>query len=327
MDVIKDQIQQIDKKIEELKQISLDNEELKTMAETDIKDLETEKGYLNDSLQSMQYSGPAGGKSTSLDDISNSDTCIIEIRAGTGGDEAGLFARELFEMYTRYAETKKWKVELISKNEGGLGNFKEVVVEISGRNPITPFKAFEYESGAHRVQRVPVTETGGRIHTSAATVAVLPIVKDIKIEIRPEDLRVDTFRAGGAGGQHVNKTESAIRITHLPTGLVVQCQDERSQHKNRERAMGILKSKIVDMMHRQQKESLDDIRSEQVGTGDRSEKIRTYNFPQDRVTDHRIKKSWFGLERIMAGQIENILNDTRDLIEHPEKQSDEETED
>lgn len=315
------QIEKIDNEIKELLDMekSLPDEEMRATARIDIESLTEQKSHLVLAIQSMQGMGgtPSSNKGQK-EDPTLSNICIMEIRAGTGGDEAGLFAHNLFDMYTKFAEIRKWKVNLISKNEGGIGNFKEVVFEITGNNPTAfPYKQLEYESGTHRVQRIPVTETGGRIHTSTATVAVLPLVKNVTVEIRPEDLRVDTYRAGGAGGQHVNKTESAIRITHLPTGIVVQCQDERSQHKNRDKAMGVLKSKISDLMRRQEKQSVDDIRSDQVGTGERSEKIRTYNYPQDRVTDHRIKKSWFGMERIMAGEISDILADTRNLIDNP----------
>ena len=312
-DSIKEQITSLEAKIKELEELSstYDDVELKELALVDIASIKQEKTALEDSLNSIEgfekKADKAGHKI--------SDTCILEVRAGTGGDEAGLFANELLTMYIRFAELKKWTVSPISKNEGGLGNIKEASIEITGKGALNPYESLKYETGVHRVQRVPVTDSGGRIHTSTATVAVLPIVKDIKIDIKPEHLRVDTFRASGAGGQHVNKTESAIRITHLPTGLVVQCQDERSQHKNRERAMSILQSKIVEMMNQQQKQSIDDLRADQVGTGERSEKIKTYNFPQDRITDHRVKESWFGIGNILLGNLDKLLTETRVLIE------------
>lgn len=313
IDSIKEQISLLEAKIKELEQLAsnYDDAELKELALMDITSVKAEKEALEDSLSSIEgfdKKADKGGQRIS-------DTCILEVRAGTGGDEAGLFANELLTMYIRYAELKKWTVTPISKNEGGIGNIKEASIEITGKGALNPYAALKYETGVHRVQRVPLTESGGRIHTSTATVAVLPIVKDIKIEIKPEHLRVDTFRASGAGGQHVNKTESAIRITHIPTGLVVQCQDERSQHKNRERAMSILQSKLVEMMNQQQKQSIDELRADQVGTGERSEKIKTYNFPQDRITDHRIKESWFGIANVLLGNLDKILEQTKTIIE------------
>lgn len=313
-ETLREQINALESKINDLRslQSTYEDTEMKALADEDISSLSAEKDALEASLNSIE--GHTKGSNT-INNINNTDTCILEVRAGTGGDEAGLFANELLTMYTRYAEMKKWKVSMVSKNEGGIGNVKEASIEIVGKSPTTPYEALKYETGVHRVQRVPVTESGGRIHTSTATVAILPIVKHIHIDIKPEHLRVDTFRASGAGGQHVNKTESAIRITHLPTGLVVQCQDERSQHKNRERAMSILQSKLVEMMNSQQKQSVDDLRSDQVGTAERSEKIKTYNFPQDRITDHRIKMSWFGIANMLLGNLDKILEQTKIAIE------------
>jgi peptide chain release factor 1 len=313
IDSIKEQILSIENKIKELEDLknSSTSPDMLLLADEDIKSLKKEKEALETSLNAIENT-----KKTSQSNYStNSDTVIIEVRAGTGGDEAGLFANELLNMYIRYAEIQKWKVDIVSKNEGGLGNVKEASIEIIGKASPSPYDKLRYESGVHRVQRVPITDSGGRIHTSTATVAVLPIVKHIQINIKPEHLKIDTFRASGAGGQHVNKTESAIRITHLPTGLVVQCQDERSQHKNKDRAMSILQSKLVEMMNLQQKQSVDEIRSDQVGTAERSEKIKTYNFPQDRITDHRVKISWFGIENVLLGNLDKILTETKQAIE------------
>jgi peptide chain release factor 1 len=236
-----------------------------------------------------------------LDDAS----AFLEIRAGTGGDEAAIFAGDLLRMYTRYAENQRWQVELLSASEGEHGGYKEVISRLSGPGV---YGRLKFESGAHRVQRVPKTEAQGRIHTSAATVAVLPEIEDEAIiAIAPADLKVDTFRASGAGGQHVNKTESAIRITHLPSGLVVECQDERSQHKNRARAMSLLKSRLLQAQQEQRSAEQAAARKSLVGSGDRSERIRTYNFPQGRVTDHRINLTLYHLESILAGGLETII--------------------
>jgi peptide chain release factor 1 len=232
-------------------------------------------------------------------DAADEASVILEIRAGTGGQEAALFAGDLLSMYTRYAELQGWKTEVISLSESDLGGVKEAVAEISGAGVYAKMK---FESGVHRVQRVPVTEASGRIHTSAATVAVLPEPEDVDIEINDSDLKIDVYRASGAGGQHVNKTESAVRITHLPSGIVVATQDERSQHKNRARAMKLLRAKLFDAERERQAASRAAERKGQVGSGDRSERIRTYNFPQGRVTDHRINLTLYELDRVMVGE-------------------------
>ena len=230
---------------------------------------------------------------------------VLEVRAGAGGDEAGLFAAELLRMYLHYADAHGWKTEIIEDGSTELGGVKESVALISGKNV---FQKLKYESGVHRVQRVPVTESSGRIHTSTATVAVLPEAGDVEIEINPNDLRIDTYRASGAGGQHVNRTDSAVRITHIPTGLVVTSQDQRSQIQNRERAMQVLKTRLYDMQRQKQQSEYADQRKGQIGTGDRSERIRTYNFPQGRVTDHRIGLTLYKIDSIMNGDLDEIID-------------------
>jgi peptide chain release factor 1 len=237
-------------------------------------------------------------------DPNDNKNVILEIRAGTGGNEAALFAGDLFRMYSRYAERQGWKVDLLSAAESEIGGFKEVIALINGQGV---FSRLKYESGTHRVQRVPETEAQGRIHTSACTVAVLPEAEEVEVQIDPGELRVDVFRASGAGGQHVNKTESAVRITHLPTGLVVSCQDEKSQHKNRAKAMKVLQARLLDAMRAEQDARMAADRKSQVGSGDRSERIRTYNFPQGRCTDHRINLTLYRLEAIMQGDLDEVV--------------------
>ncbi|KEQ02550.1 MAG: peptide chain release factor 1 [Alphaproteobacteria bacterium] len=237
-------------------------------------------------------------------DAADEKSAILEIRAGTGGNEAALFAGDLFRMYERYAAAKGWKVEVLSASEGEAGGFREIIATVSGRGV---FSKLKFESGVHRVQRVPDTETQGRIHTSAATVAVLPEAEEIDIEVRPEDIRIDTMRASGAGGQHVNTTDSAVRITHLPTGLMVT-SSEKSQHQNRAKAMQVLRSRLYDMERQKADSERSADRKSQVGSGDRSERIRTYNFPQGRVTDHRINLTLYKLDRMMMGEIDEVVD-------------------
>lgn len=238
-------------------------------------------------------------------DPNDEKNVIVEIRAGTGGEEAALFAGTLFRMYSMYAEAKGFRTEIVSENETELGGYKEISFMIEGDGA---FSRLKFESGVHRVQRVPETETAGRIHTSAVTVAVLPEAEEVELEISPADLQIDTYRSSGAGGQHVNKTESAIRITHLPTGTIVECQDERSQHKNREKAMRVLRSRIYEKMMEEQNQKIASDRRSQVGSGDRSERIRTYNFPQGRVTDHRIGLTLYRLEAVLNGDLDEVID-------------------
>lgn len=242
--------------------------------------------------------------------MKQSNKAILEIRAGTGGNEASLFAADLYKMYVRYASIVGWKVKELSKSSGEHKGIKTVTAEIKGKGV---FETLQNESGVHRVQRVPITESSGRIHTSTATVAVLPVVTPFQIEIKPSDIKSDFFRAGGAGGQNVNKVSTAVRITHIPTGMVVECQEERTQGKNREKAMEILRSRLYTIMQEERVKNIADLRADQVGKGERSEKIRTYNFPQDRVTDHRIKKSWGNIEGILKGNLKKIIAATKKL--------------
>ncbi|MBA7639032.1 Peptide chain release factor 1 [subsurface metagenome] len=243
----------------------------------------------------------------------------MEIRAGAGGDEAALFAADLFRMYSRYAQSKDWGIDIINRNESGIGGFKEIIFEIKGKGA---FSRFKYERGVHRVQRVPTTESSGRIHTSTATVAVLPEADEVDVSIKPEDLRVDIYHSRGAGGQHVNKVATAVRLTHLPTGIVTICQDERSQLRNRTKAMSVLRARLLNVAQRQQEEKITTQRRSQIGTGDRAEKIRTYNFPQDRVTDHRISLTLRNLPRILEGELDELIDAlaTSDQAKQLEKQ-------
>jgi peptide chain release factor 1 len=272
-----------------------EDKELVALAEMEMDELKTRKVELEEKIKVLLIPK----------DPDDDKNVILEIRAGTGGDEAGLFASDLFRMYSRYAEKRGWKIELIEINEsGGLGGIKEVVFSLSGESVYGDLK---FESGVHRVQRVPLTEASGRVHTSAASVVVLPEVEDVEVEIDQNDLRIDVFRSGGAGGQNVNKVETAIRITHIPTGIVVQCQDERSQLKNRQKAMKVLKARLRDNKMQEQNSEIAATRKLIVKKGDRSDKIRTYNFPQNRLTDHRIELTIYNLANIMEGDLDNLI--------------------
>lgn len=295
-------------KYREYKKVVSDLEEAKMLLDEggldkDFREMVIEQ--LEDSKQQVEVIGEELKILLLPRDPNDDRNVIIEIRGGAGGEESALFANSLFRMYSMYAETKGWKPEVLSSNPTELGGFKEVSFMISGDGAYSRFK---FESGVHRVQRVPETESQGRIHTSTVTVAVLPEAQDVDIEINPADLQVDTFRSSGAGGQHINKTESAIRITHLPTGTVVECQDERSQHKNRDKAMKILRSRILEAEREKQNKEIAGERKSQVGTGDRSERIRTYNYPQGRVSDHRIGLTLYKIEAILNGDLDEIID-------------------
>ena len=310
MDQIKENINnelgRVNKLLEENKLLltSLDNE-LSKMAQEEIKELENQLADLEKSLKALDNNYD-GSEETSEGVSVNPNSAILEIRAGTGGDEAGIFAADLRRMYLRFAEEKGFKSEEYYRSENLAGGFKTVVIIIKGKGIYTLLKN---ESGVHRVQRVPVTESSGRIHTSTATVAILPEVKKIDFEIKPEELKWDFFRSGGKGGQNVNKVSTAVRLTHLPTNIIVECQQERTQGRNREKALQMLNSRLYSEMKSQQVGNITELRSSQVGSGKRAEKIRTYNFPQDRITDHRVSKTWHNLEDIMNGNIEQILKE------------------
>lgn len=279
--------------------------ELREMAEIELEELGAKKEDLEKRLKVLLLPK----------DPNDDKNVIMEVRAGTGGEEAALFAGDLYRMYTRYADRQGWRTEVLSANYTDIGGFKEVAFLIEGQGAYSKLK---FESGVHRVQRVPTTESSGRIHTSAATVAVLPEAEEVEIDINPNDLRIDVFCASGAGGQHVNKTESAVRITHIPTGLVVSCQDEKSQHKNRDKAMRVLRARLLEKAQEEQQGEMASARKSMVGSGDRSERIRTYNFPQGRVTDHRIGLTLHRLEMILDGDIDEII-DALITTDHAEK--------
>ena len=285
---------EVEKEILELESL-VDDPDIGSMAEEELRKLEEKKRKLEEDLTIKLLPK----------DYRDERNVILEIRAGTGGEEAALFAGDLLRMYLRYAERKGWKVEIMSSNPTDLGGYKEVTVSIQGKGVYSRLK---FESGVHRVQRVPETEASGRIHTSTATVAILPEATEVEIDIRPEDLKIDTFRAGSAGGQHMQKNETAVRILHKPTGIVVTCQDERSQLQNREKAMRMLRTRLYDLQQQQMEAERTATRKSQVGTGDRSEKIRTYNFPQGRVTDHRIGLTIYNLQEILDGDIQPFVD-------------------
>ncbi len=276
-------------------QTMLGDAEMKALAETEIKACRDEMEQLEVAMQ----------KALLPTDPNDERNIFLEIRAGTGGDESALFAGDLLRMYTRYAERQRWQVEVISQSPSDLGGYREVILRIVGRGAYSKLK---FESGGHRVQRVPATETQGRIHTSACTVAVLPEADELaEVVINPSELRIDTFRASGAGGQHINKTDSAVRITHIPTGIVVECQDDRSQHKNKAQALSVLVARIADKQTREQQASIASTRKSLIGSGDRSERVRTYNFPQGRITDHRINLTLYKIDQIMDGELDELI--------------------
>jgi len=314
--------QNLQKEINGLKEKIAQNEKL-LKKETDLdmqklieEEIETLKEQIESLKESLNTANPTETSTnlTTIEDPSkikiNPNEVILEIRGGTGGDEAGLFAKDLYRMYTRYAESKNWKTEQLSYSENTSGGIKTVSATIKGPNV---YQKLKNESGVHRVQRVPTTEASGRIHTSTATVAVLPKLEKVQIEIKPEDIKLDFYHSGGHGGQNVNKVATAVRITHLPTGVVVECQQERSQLKNRAKGMEILQGRLFNMMQEQRVGKISELRASQVGTGERSEKIRTYNFPQDRITDHRLNKSWHNIERVLDGDLDGILEETSSI--------------
>jgi peptide chain release factor 1 len=287
----------VEKSLEETRAMLKENldEGMTSLTRQEIESLETKLAELTERLkQALLPKDPNDEK-----DI------IVEIRAGTGGNEAAFFAADLFRMYSRYAQAHKWKPDILSLSESGMGGFKEIIFEVKGKGVYSRFK---YESGVHRVQRVPVTEASGRIHTSTATVAVLPKAEEVDIHINPDDIKVDVFHSGGAGGQNVNKVATAIRMTHLPTGMVVVCQDERSQLQNKVKALSVLRTRLLDIERRKQEEQITSQRRSQVGTGERAEKIRTYNYPQDRVSDHRINHTLHNLPRFMEGNLDELID-------------------
>lgn len=288
-------LKEVESKLEQARQLAADPDpEMAEMARTEIEEMEKSREALLQEIQLMLLPK----------DPLDEKNIIVEIRAGTGGEEAALFAFDLFRMYSRYAEGKGWKVEILSSNMTGLNGFKEVIFSVEGERVYSRMK---FEAGTHRVQRVPATEAQGRIHTSAVTVAVLPEAEEVDIAIRPEELRIDVFRSGGPGGQSVNTTDSAVRVTHLPTGLVVSCQDEKSQHKNKAKALKVLRARLLEAETERQHAEIAASRRKMVGSGDRSERIRTYNFPQNRLTDHRVNLTLYSLDRIVEGDLDTVI--------------------
>ena len=295
-----DELLSLDRHLSEARELadSADDQEMHQLAKQEALELEGKITAKEESLKALLIPK----------DPNDSKDVILEIRSGTGGEEAALFAADLYRMYTRLADKRGWRVETLDFNETGIGGFKEIVLGVSGKDVYADLK---YESGVHRVQRVPVTESSGRIHTSAASVVVLPEVADVEVDINPDELRIDVYRAGGHGGQNVNKVETAIRITHIPTGIVVQCQDERSQYKNRQKAMKILRARFYDLMLQQRDSEIAAKRKTMVRSGDRSDKIRTYNFPQNRVTDHRINYTIYDLHSVLDGNLDELVEQLR----------------
>jgi peptide chain release factor 1 len=302
-------VSQIQKDLKSIKDAKymVENEqdpEIKELALEELETLEEEITILDHEIRKLKVA-----RRFSSDNDSRSS--ILEIRAGAGGDEASLFAADLFRMYKNYASKKNWSVDVVTSSISESGGYKEVVAEIKGKDV---FKDLKYESGVHRVQRVPVTESSGRIHTSTASVAILPEAKEVDIQINPEDLNIEVMRASGAGGQCVNKTDSAVRITHIPSGIVVSCQETKYQAQNREKAMALLRARLYEKKQQEEDSKRDSLRSDLIGSAMRAEKIRTYNFPQNRITDHRVKKSWFNIEAVLNGALEEIINDVREGI-------------
>lgn len=311
-DYLQQQIQDIDTRIEE-NRLLLSDPELAPLATAEIEDLERQKQELMDSASTSM----GEEESDDFSDDFNPNVAIMEIRSAAGGDEAGLFAGDLYRMYSRYALANNWKMEELDRSEGGIGQIKQITLKIKGKDAFTKL---QYESGVHRVQRVPKTESSGRIHTSTATVVVLPEVRETEVYINPADIEFEAFRSGGAGGQNVNKVSTAVRIKHIPSGIVVTCQTERSQLQNRENAMSMLRSKLWEAENAEKLQVLGSARLSAVGTGDRNEKIRTYNFPQNRITDHRIGKSWHNLEGILEGDLDPVFKSLEEANQEESKE-------